>query len=137
MSRQPKERMVDSQQIKQIFDEAADLLNHTLINLDGMTHATEDWSRWLSEHQVILPASSKLLGFDSYDNVIQSALDGQGIALGFSGLLTGFLDDGRLLRPIEGSLTLNHAVFLIMPSASSPTPKAQQFIDWILREAGD
>ena len=82
-----------------------------------------------------VPPSFKLLGFDSYDNVIQSALDGQGIALGFSGLPTRYLDAGRLVRPIDGSLTLGHAVFLVVPTAGEPIPVVQQFVDWVLQEA--
>ena len=119
------------------LEAAADLPGHSLINLDGMTHATEDWSRWLAEHNVSVPQSVKMLGFDNYDNVIQSALDGQGIALGFSGLLTRFLEEGQLVRPIDGSLTLNHAVFLIVPAVGTPSPQVQEFIDWILAEAGN
>ena len=117
------------------LERAEDLLNHSLINLDGMTHTTEDWSRWLEEQNVAVPDSFRLLGFDSYNNVIQSALDGQGIALGFSGLLTRFLDEGQLLQPIEGSLTMGQAVFLVVPATIKATPQVQQFIDWVLQQA--
>jgi DNA-binding transcriptional LysR family regulator len=117
------------------LERAEDLLNHSLINLDGMTHTTEDWSRWLDEQNVAVPDSFTLLGFDSYDNVIQSALDGQGIALGFSGLLTRYLDQGQLLQPIEGSLTMGQAVFLVVPATIKTSPQVQQFIDWVLQQA--
>lgn len=117
------------------LEKAEDLLNHSLINLDGMTHTTEDWPRWLEEQNVAVPDSFRLLGFDSYDNVIQSALDGQGIALGFSGLLTRYLDEGRLLQPIEGSLTMGQAVFLVVLATIKAPPQVQQFIDWVLQQA--
>ena len=117
------------------LEKAEDLLHHSLINLDGMTHTTEDWSRWLEEQNVAVPDSFRLLGFDSYDNVIQSALDGQGVALGFSGLLTRYLDEGQLLQPIEGSLTMGHAVFLVVPATIQASPQVQQFIDWVLQQA--
>jgi len=115
--------------------EPADLLEHTLINLDGTAHATEDWWWWLNEQNVRVPATFKMLGLDSYDNVIQLALKGEGIALGFSGLVTEFLADGRLVTPIDVHQTRNLAVYLVTPAASTPSPKVQNFIDWIVEEA--
>ena len=68
------------------------------------------------------------------DNFIQLALKGEGIALGFSGLATEMLNDGRLVRPIDASLTRNLAVHVVTPATSPPSPKVQDFIDWIVEE---
>jgi LysR family glycine cleavage system transcriptional activator len=113
----------------------SELLHHNLINLDGAPHAAEDWWWWLNGHGVTIPKSFKTLGFDSYDNVIQAALDGQGVALGFSGLVTKLIAEGRLLRPIEAQLSRGLAVYLVKPSGIKPAPRVQGFIDWILEEA--
>ncbi|MEE8144268.1 MAG: LysR substrate-binding domain-containing protein, partial [Kiloniellales bacterium] len=83
----------------------ADLVDHTLLNLDGTPHAMEDWNWWLAGSGVQPPASLHILGFDSYANVIQAALDGQGIALGFSGVVSGLLSRGQLVRPMERALS--------------------------------
>lgn len=112
-----------------------ELLNHNLINLDGAAHASEDWWWWLKEHDVTVPKSFKTLGFDSYDNVIQAAVDGQGVALGFSGLVTNLIAQGRLVRPIEAKLSKGLAVYLVKPSGIKQAPRIQGFIDWILEEA--
>lgn len=113
----------------------SDLLSHTLINLDGDTHASEDWWWWLKENGVTVPRTFKTLGFDSYDNVIRAALDGQGVALGFSSLLTNFIAQGRLARPIEAALSSGMGVYLVRPSGIKPVPKVQRFIDWVREEA--
>ena len=112
-----------------------DLLNHNLVNLDGAAHASEDWSWWLKGHDVSVPKSFKTLGFDSYDNVIQAALECQGVALGFSSLVADMIAEGRLVRPIDAELTKGLAVFLVIPNALKPAPRVQNFIDWILDEA--
>ena len=78
----------------------ADLVNHTLVNLDGEPHASEDWWWWLDEHNVRAPESLNMLGFNSYDNVIRLVMQGEGVALGFSGLVDDYVDDGRLVRPL-------------------------------------
>ena len=113
----------------------ADLLNHNLVNLDGAIHASEDWWWWLKEHDVVVPKTVKKLGFDSYDNVIQVALDGHGIALGFSGLVTDLIAEGRLVRPIDASLSRGLAVYLVIPRSIKPTRRVRHFKDWILEEA--
>jgi LysR family glycine cleavage system transcriptional activator len=119
------------------LEEPADLLQHNLVNLDGAAHASEDWWWWLKEQGVDIPKSIKMLGFDSYDNVIQVALDGQGVALGYSGLATDLIAKGRLIRPMQSELTKGLSVYLVIPSGVNPTPRVQDFIDWILDEAAE
>lgn len=113
----------------------ADLLKHTLINLDGAAHVAEDWRWWLTGMGVDVPRSLMTLGFDSYANVIQAALDGQGVALGFSGLAADLIASGRLLRPIDSELNPGLAVYLVSPSGMKPTPAVTSFVTWIIGEA--
>ncbi len=113
----------------------ADLLQHTLINLDGATHSTEDWWWWLNAMDVRVPPSFRLMGLNSYDNVMQLALQGEGVALGFSGLVDDFLSDGRLVRPLGEQQTQNQTVYAVVPKSLSPLPQVQDFIDWIVEEA--
>ncbi len=113
----------------------ADLVDHTLLNLDGSSHAMEDWSWWLAGSGVERQRSLHILGLDSYATLIQAALDGQGIALGFSGVVDDLLDRGVLVRPIPTALSKGRAVYLVVPSGAKLVPVAQRFHDWILAEA--
>jgi DNA-binding transcriptional LysR family regulator len=113
-----------------------DLLTRTLLNLDGAPHALEDWSWWLEESGVRKPASLHILGFNSYANVIQAALDGQGMALGFSGIVDDFLASGALVRPMKAALVTGWGVYLVVPTNASLSPDAKDFYDWVLAEAG-
>ena len=117
------------------LESPADLLNHNLINLDGALHASEDWWWWLKANDVNVPNSFKTLGIDNYDSVIRAALDGQGVALGFRGLVTNLVKQGKLVRPFDGELSKGLAVYLVIPSSVNPAPRVQEFIDWILEEA--
>ncbi len=114
----------------------ADLLRHTLINLDGPVHVAEDWRWWLDSIGVRVPKAVKTLGFDSYANVIQAALDGHGIALGFTGLATDLLAKGQLVRPLDLELSRGLAVYLVIPRGSKPLPPVRSFIRWMTAEAG-
>jgi LysR family glycine cleavage system transcriptional activator len=113
----------------------ADLLNHNLINLDGQIHAAEDWMWWLKGHDVKVPKTFKMLGFDSYDNVIQVVKDGQGIALGYSSLTAELLEQGKLVRPLDAELSNDLAVYLVIPKSIKPTTQVTEFMGWILQEA--
>ncbi len=115
----------------------ADLVNHTLVNLDGVPHASEDWWWWLNEHNVRVPESLNLLGFNSYDNVIRLTMQGEGVALGYSGLVDDHVDDGRLVRPLGSVENRIQAVYLVVPAAAAPEPQVQRFIDWIIEETSE
>jgi len=117
------------------IEKPADLLKHTLVNLDGAVHAGEDWRWWLGGMGVRAPSTLKLLGFDSYANVIQAALDGQGVALGFTGLANALIESGQLVRPIESEMTKDLAVYLLTPAGRKPNPTVDEFIRWIVDEA--
>jgi DNA-binding transcriptional LysR family regulator len=117
------------------INKPADLLNHCLVNLDGAAHMSEDWRWWLTGLGVGVPKSLKTLGFDSYANVIQAAVDGQGVALGFSGLASELIASGRLVRPIDAEMTKGLAVYMVTPSRATPSPAVRSFIKWIIAEA--
>jgi DNA-binding transcriptional LysR family regulator len=119
------------------LEKPADLVNHTLVNLDGAPHASEDWWWWLDEHNVRVPESINLLGFNSYDNVIRLVMQGEGVALGFSGLIDDYVDDGRLIRPLKSVENQILAVYVVLPAATSPSPRVQHFIDWIVEETSE
>ena len=113
----------------------ADLANHTLLNLDGAAHAAEDWTWWLAQAGVPMPPAARMVGFDSYANVIDAAMQGQGVALGFGRIIGSLLDQGKLLRPIAATESRGHAVHLVVPRGAALTPHAQKFFDWIRAEA--
>lgn len=111
-----------------------DLLSHNLVNLDGEFHAHEDWLWWLKGHDVTIPETFKTMGFDNYSNVIQVALDGQGIVLGFSRLTDKLLATNKLVRPLDSSLTTRHAVFLVTRSGIASSVQTDSFGHWIQEE---
>jgi DNA-binding transcriptional LysR family regulator len=77
-----------------------------------------------------------MLGFDSYANVIQAAVAGQGLALGYGGIIDLLLADGTLVRPLKAALSRGQAVYLVVPRTATPSPNVKAFCDWVLAEAG-
>lgn len=111
----------------------ADLLDHTLLHLHG-PHAQENWTWWMNEFDLELTSTVRSFGFDSYASVIQAALDGQGICLGFTQIVDNLLSKGQLVQPMEHSCPTNFGVYMIVPHNRKPTPNAQKFFDWIIDE---
>lgn len=113
-----------------------DLVGHTLLNLDGLAHAREDWTWWLAGHGIAGDAELTVLGFDNYANVIQAALDGQGVALGFSGITDRLVTRGELVQPLADSLSRGQGVYALVPEGAAMSAPVTTFFDWILGQAG-
>ena len=110
------------------------LLRFLLQTLCRRYHDQENWVWWLQQHGVTTPPS-RVLSFDSYANVLQMALDGQAVALGFSPLVDALVQQGRLMRPIGESLATNYSVYMVRPNGVKPSQEAQQFIEWIFEQS--
>ncbi len=113
----------------------ADLNNHTLLYLTGALHSGENWDWWMESLNLEPLNSARKLSFDSYDNVIQAAMDSQGIALGFTNLVGEQLTKGRLVRPFEQSFRKGLGVYLVVPRGKRLGINARRFFEWIKREA--
>jgi len=113
----------------------SDLTAHTLLNLDGASHVHEGWAWWLHGNGVTPQTPLRILGFDNYGNIIQAALDGQGVALGFSGIIDTLLDKGALVCPIKATHSRGLGVYAARPETKSLKPPARTFFDWVLSEA--
>ena len=74
-------------------------------------------------------------GRRAVDMLIDAAVDGQGVALARTTLAAWDLINGRLVRPIDVSLRLSKAYWIVCPKATSALPKITQFRKWLLAEA--
>jgi DNA-binding transcriptional LysR family regulator len=115
----------------------ADLAQHVLLHLDDPEGRMPwlDWRAWLAANGEpgLKPAGS--LRFKLYDQVIQSAVGGQGVALGRVPLIAEHLRDGRLVAPFAkryDSARGYHAI--VAPHAVDRTDVAN-FVAWLADEA--
>lgn len=114
-----------------------DLARHVLLHIDdeGGRYPWLNWPAWLAAVGVreLTPVGS--LRFIHFDQVMQAALDGQGVALGRVPLIDSLLKQGRLVAPLRGKYTTPRAYFVVRGAQSAVRPEAQDFIDWLLEEA--
>jgi len=108
-----------------------------LLEFDDPAHPWLQWSDWLSAMGWEDAKSCGVLRFNQYDQVIQAALAGQGLALGRLELIQPLIDEGRLVRlaaPDPAAATA-HAYWLIR-AEKEPRADVRRVAAWIEAEAG-
>lgn len=109
-----------------------DLSQQVLLELDDRRLPWLRWSDWLRGQGLRGIEPKAYLHFNQYDQVVQAAIEGHGIALGRIGLIFPMLEDGRLVaqpgRNIESS---DYAYWLVQMSKTS-RPEVTALRDWIM-----
>jgi DNA-binding transcriptional LysR family regulator len=114
-----------------------DLRRHTLLHFDypGAMRSFMDWGTWLSALGIGELKSAGALHFTQYEQMIQAAVDGQGVALGRQPLVNDLILSGMLVAPFKDAVVGSRAYFLIeSPTARGKVP-VRQFSEWLLDEA--
>lgn len=124
--------------------EPADLAHHVLLHDDAQGSRFPalpylQWDVWLQAMGLpdLQPAGG--LHFSHYDQLIQAAANGEGVALGRLPLLSKQIRDGRLVMPFEkarGRGTVStRGYFMLATPAAAGRPEVKHFMDWLLAEA--
>ena len=108
-----------------------DLLLEKLLHLEGRYDPQTRWLSWFREHGVDIEEPPQGLRFNTYTNLVQAALDGQGVALIGPPLMQKFLDAGTLLHAIEVGPVMRRAFYLVLPKDREPTAATALFCAWI------
>ncbi|MFL5045853.1 MAG: transcriptional regulator GcvA [Xanthobacteraceae bacterium] len=113
-----------------------DLRRHTLLHFDypGAMRSFMDWGTWLTALGIgeLKPAGA--LHFTQYEQMIQAAVDGQGVALGRQPLVNDLIASGVLVAPFKNAVAGSRAYFLIEQPAARGKVQVRQFAAWLLDE---
>jgi LysR family glycine cleavage system transcriptional activator len=112
----------------------ADLLNETLLHLEGPYDEQVTWRWWFKTHGVEAPDNRTGLAVNSYTHLVQALLGGQGIALVGPPLLAPYYRNGTLVRPIDVPPVRRKAFRLVVPDATAGSPAVEAFRGWIIGE---
>jgi LysR family transcriptional regulator, glycine cleavage system transcriptional activator len=110
----------------------------SLLEFDAPSHPWLQWQGWLHAMGWATAKPRGVIRFNQYDQVIQSALDGQGVALGRLALIQPLIDDRRLvilaLPKHRAEVTHAHAYWLIRAN-EQPRQDVRRVAEWIEAEA--
>lgn len=118
-----------------------DLSKYVLLHFDDpdRLYPWLNWEVWfeLTRTENVRPAGS--LRFSHYEQIVQAALEGQGIALGRSQLTARWLKQGKLVLPFGKrymfSLADARAYYIVMPEQSQSHADAVEFSRWLQLQA--
>jgi LysR family transcriptional regulator, glycine cleavage system transcriptional activator len=112
-----------------------DLRHHVLLHFDYGGAQFLDWGTWLTSLGIgdLRPAGA--LHFSQYEQMIQAAISGQGVALGRQPLVNDLIRSGALVMPFRKSLVGSRAYFIIESEHGAAKPHVRQFAAWLMEEA--
>ena len=114
-----------------------DLAKHVLLHIDDERGRFPwlNWSVWFASIGIhdLTPAGS--IRFTHFDQVIQAALDGQGIALGRVPLIDALLQQRKLVAPFSEKYATTRSYFVVRGSQAAGRPEAEAFVSWVCDEA--
>jgi DNA-binding transcriptional LysR family regulator len=113
----------------------ADLRHHALLHMNiEWAGDPMDWDTWLAArgHPGLKPAAS--IRFDSYEQMIQAAAGGQGVAMGIGRLVSGLMASGQLVAPFCERTIGSRAYFVIRSRLTGDRPQVLAFVNWLTRE---
>lgn len=114
---------------------ASALLELPLLHLRGENSSNWfNWSGLFRElHLPTAPAPGQLR-FDNYTLLIQAAIAGQGVAIGWRHLVDALLEQGLLCRPIAESAESPLGYYVVLPQRKRRRAMIERFMEWVMRE---
>ncbi len=117
-----------------------DVLQLPLLEIDDPNGSAMwlSWKVWAEAMKVAWPRKRRGLTFSQYDQIVQAALAGQGVALGRLPLLDPQLAERRLVLPLKGAqyaTQAQRAYWLILAPQSARRDEVRTFCDWVQRQA--
>jgi len=116
-----------------------DLLQLPLLDIDDPNSATIwlSWKVWCEAMKLERPREGRGLTFSHYDQIMQAAIAGQGVALGRFPLVDPLLADRRLVKPLKDKrfATRSHRAYWLLVSPAAQREEVKVFTDWIRAQA--
>lgn len=113
-----------------------DLRRHAILQLHdpGGRWPWLSWAAWLEAMGVEELVPAHTLTFDQYDQVLQAALHGQGVALARMSLATQYIRDKRLVALFGREQRLARAFHAVVAREALERREVAQFVEWLRDE---
>ena len=121
---------------KRALTKPSDLRHHVLLNLHDPTGRWPwlSWAAWLEAHGIEEFSPSATLTFDQYDQVIQAALHGQGVAIGRMTLAEQHIRRKQLVPLFGRAQRVQRGFHAVYARNAQARPEVRQFVEWLQRE---
>jgi LysR family glycine cleavage system transcriptional activator len=92
------------------------------------------WSQWLDAFHLPELKSAGIAHYSHYDQLIQAAIEGEGVALGRTPLVLRFLKSGALVAPFKDRMAGTREYFVIVSPHAAARPPVKHFVAWLQQE---
>ncbi len=113
----------------------ADIEKLPLLEMEIIDPSWTTWEEWRSAYPTKPKLGARRLRFNNYPLLIQSAIAGQGLALGWRYLVDDPLNSGQLVRPFPGSFKTDLDFYLIESPNRRESPAVATLKSWLLQHA--
>jgi len=115
----------------------ADLRHHVLLKYDdpGGRLPWVQWPSWLSAWKLENFAPAGWVTFSHYEQIIQAAVEGEGVAIGRNALVVRLMKQKKLVIPFGERRSGVRQYFVVPARGSRGRPELAAFIEWVLEEA--
>ena len=130
------EYLREAKREKRPLAKPADLRHHVLLLLHDAPRRWPwlTWAAWFEAMGVADLTPTSTLTFDQYDQVLQAALHGQGIALGRMSLAAQYVRSKQLVALFGREQRLARGYHAVFAREAAQRPQVRHFVDWIRRE---
>ncbi len=111
------------------------LLSHQFIHLEEPFRPRPKWIDWFNAMRVEFVDKDEGLRLNAYGLVLQAAMAGEGIALGWRHVVESLLQSKLLAPAVKQSWVTGEEFHLIWSDKTTLSASAQQVRDWIITEA--
>lgn len=113
-----------------------DLTRQVLLHLDDATGRWPwlNWAQWLEAMKIEGMRPAGEMRFSHYDQLVQAAIAGEGVALGRNPLIGRFIRKGLLAAPFDRKTVSSRDYFVIVASESAERPEVKDFVGWMFAE---
>lgn len=111
---------------------ASDVFRAPLVHMDDGASPWMTWGEWLDAYGIVLHRQPGRVLYNNYPMVLQQAIAGRGVALGWLGLVDDLVDSG-VLRIVGPEVRSSRGYHLTWPTTTS-TEVVTRLADWLLEE---
>ncbi|MDE1181800.1 LysR substrate-binding domain-containing protein [Paraburkholderia sp.] len=115
----------------------AELTRETLLVQEDGQRQWMSWSEWFRLNGTQMPRSPRMVEVNHYPQLVQMAIMGQGVVLGWRHMIDACVDEGILVRATRESASHGGGYYVVSPNDRSQSPAARAFARWLFEQAAE
>jgi DNA-binding transcriptional LysR family regulator len=115
--------------------EPADLAQETLLMQEDGQRQWMSWPEWFRLNDIQMPDSPKSVVVNHYPQLVQMAILGEGVVLGWRHMIDACLTEGLLVRATRASASHGGGYYVVSPNDRSQNQAGRLFTSWLFEQA--